>query len=64
MEADPKVIEKINNMSQHEMASLHRFAPAGHPYFDTTKPYHKVFEKRFEELGGFTPEISKSLGWR
>lgn len=54
-------IEKINNMSRMDMASLWRYAPSGHPYFDTTKPYFKIFEKRFEELGGFSPEISKSI---
>lgn len=63
MEADPEEVEKINNMSQMEMARLHRFAPAGHPYFDSTKPYHEIFAKRFKELGGMTPEISKSIGW-
>ena len=63
MEADPKEVEKINNMSQYDMAALQRFAPSGHLYFDSTKPYHEIFHKRFKELGGMTPEISKSLGW-
>lgn len=58
-----KEINRINNMSQEEMAKLWRFAPPGHPYFDTAKPYFEIFEKRFKELGGFTPEISKSIGW-
>ena len=53
----------INNMSQRDMAHLWRNAPSGHPYFDKTKPYFKVFDKRFKELGGFTPEISKAIGW-
>jgi len=60
---DPE-IEKINQMSQIEMASLWRFAPCGHIYFDSSKPYFKVFSKRYEELGGMTPEISKAIGWR
>ena len=55
-------IKKINQMSQSEMASLWRHAPSGHPYFDTTKPYYEIFKKRFSSLGGFTPEISKSIG--
>ena len=50
-------------MSQIEMARLWRFAPSGHPYFDSTKPYFKIFEERFNKLGGFTSEISKNLGW-
>jgi hypothetical protein len=54
-------IEKINKLSQMEMASLWRFAPSGHPYFDSSKPYFKIFKERFNKLGGFTPEISKSL---
>ena len=56
-------IDKIKAMSQYDMCALWRFAPIGHPYFDSTKPYHEIFRKRlFEELGGFTPEISKSIG--
>lgn len=55
--------KNIDGMSQKAMAFLWRFAPSGHPYFDTTLPLSKYFEKRFKELGGFTPEISKSIGW-
>jgi len=58
---EAKTIEAINNMTQREMASMWRYAPAGHPYFDKTKPYFEVFNKRFTELGRFTPEISKSI---
>ena len=53
-------IQDINKMSQEAMASLWRFAPPGHPYFDNTLPLYEVFKKRF---GGFTPEISKKIGW-
>ena len=59
---EQKTIDEINQMSQEQMASLWRFAPSGHPYFDSTKPFFKVFDKRFKELGGFTPAISKALG--
>ena len=62
-EEETKTIERINKMSQYEMCSLWRHAQVGHPYFDTTKPFSKVFEKRFHELGGFTPEISRAIGW-
>ena len=62
-EDEQRIIDQINQMSQIDMASLWRFAPSGHPYFDTTKPYFRVFNKRFAELGGFTPTISKSIGW-
>lgn len=52
--------ERIDGMSQLEMARLWRFAPAGHPYFDADLPLFDYFEARFR---GFTPEISKALGW-
>ena len=55
--------EKINTMSHVEMASMYRFAKSGHPYFDSTLPFNKIFMKRFNALGGFTPEISKQIGW-
>jgi hypothetical protein len=59
-----KNLEEISRMSHYDMCALWRFAPAGHPYFDCTLPYVDAFKKRlFDELGGFTPEISKSLGW-
>jgi hypothetical protein len=56
-------IDKINKMSQLEMARLCRNAPVGHIYFNTSKHYHEIFQKRFKELGGFTPSISKQIGW-
>ena len=55
--------ERIDKMSQVEMASLWRFAPAGHMYFNNGLPLHKYFAARFKELGGMTTEISKGLGW-
>lgn len=61
---EQETIDKINTMEHLDMCALWRQAPAGHPYFDTTKPYHKVFRKRlFDHFGGFTPKISKSIGW-
>ena len=58
-----KEIEIINSMSRVAIAHLWRFAPPGHPYFDNTKPFYPILKKRFEELGGFSPEISKEIGW-
>ncbi len=58
-----KEIQKINQMSQIEMARLWRFGSRDNKYFDSTGPYAEIFQKRFTELGGFTPEISKQIGW-
>ncbi|KKM13661.1 hypothetical protein LCGC14_1713990 [marine sediment metagenome] len=52
----------IDSMSQEAMARLWRFAPTGHPYFNSTLPLSEHFKKRFDELGGFTPAISKDIG--
>jgi hypothetical protein len=55
-------LKQISEMSQLEMARLWRFAPPGHPYFDSTLPLSDAFTKRFQRLGGITPEISKQIG--
>ncbi len=55
------VHDNIDKLTQYEMASLWRFAPTGHKYFDRTLPFSEHFERRFKELGGFTAAISKAL---
>ena len=54
---------KINTLSQEEMASLWRFSTSGHPYFRSDLPLFKDFEKRFKKLGGMNCEVSKKIGW-
>ncbi len=56
-------VETINGMSHLEMAGLWRNAESGHPYFDNRLPLFEVFKKRFMELGGMTPGVSKAIGW-
>jgi len=63
MNEQERTIALINKMSREEMCRLYRNAPSGHPYFDQSLPYWAVFEKRFKELGGFSPAISKKIGW-
>lgn len=55
--------ERIEGMGREEMARLRRFAPIGHPYFDRRLPLNEAFEARFAKLGGFSPGISKKIGW-
>ncbi len=57
-----EITAEIKELSRYEMCRLWRFAPSGHRYFDNTRPYYVIFKKRFDELGGFSPEISKQLG--
>lgn len=57
-------VARINGMTHIEMARLWRFAPSGHPYFDGSLPYYELFRDRFlVHFGGFTPELSKAIGW-
>jgi hypothetical protein len=53
--------KQIDAMSQYNMEYRWRFAKIGDPLFqgDTGEYFSKVFK----EKGGFTPEISKQLGW-
>jgi len=56
-------IQDINKLTHVQMATLWRFAPIGHPYFDQTQELYSVFKKRFECFGGMTVEVSKTIGW-
>jgi hypothetical protein len=55
--------DAIDKLSREEMCRLWRFAPSGHVYFISGTEVHEHFDKRFKELGGFSPEISKKIGW-
>ena len=53
--------KQIDNMSQFELCKKWRFAPSGDPLLQAdTGDY---FSKVLKEKGGFTPEISKKIGW-
>ena len=55
--------KRIDAMSRYDMCRLWRFAEPGHPYFVSGSAEWEYFDKRFKELGGFSPEISKQLGF-
>lgn len=65
-QTEDQIVEKakaaIDKLDQYQMARLKRFATAGHLFFSNTR-INDYFEKRFEALGGMTPEISKQIGW-
>ena len=56
-----KLLEEIENMSRIEMCRKWRFEPVGSPYL--TGDVGVRFRERLSELGGFSPEISKEIGW-
>jgi hypothetical protein len=53
--------EQIDAMAQLQMARLWRFEPSG--FLQVGDPLSDRFTARFAKLGGFTPEISKAIGW-
>ena len=58
----PEQKNKIDSMSHYELCRRWRFSASGDPLFQgECGEYFK--KKLFEEHGGFTPEISKSLGF-
>lgn len=58
---DRERIAKINNMSRMEICRLWRFAGDNHPLMSGEPG--KRLTRRFSELGGFSPGISRALGW-
>ena len=66
-EPEPNVLTigraaEIDKLTHEEMARLWRFSPPGHPYFQKGS-LSDYFINRFKSLGGFTPVISKTIGW-
>lgn len=51
--------DKLDDMSQVDLARLWRFSDLGCPVFSEPELY-ECFKTNFK---GFTPEISKLIGW-
>lgn len=58
---DAEQIE-VDKLTQKEMCELVRFAPSGHKYF-TDSALSEYFMAEFKKKGGFTPALSKEIGW-
>lgn len=57
----PEQKKQIDEKDQYSLCYLWRFGKSGHPLLQDE--CGKYFAKRLKEKGGFTPEISKQLGW-
>jgi hypothetical protein len=57
-------LKEISTMTHVQMARLYRFSPIGDPLFDKSLPIFNAFMERFKAFGGFTPAISKEIGWK
>jgi hypothetical protein len=59
-----KYMEQVNNMTHRELCVLWRFGRIPNVLLDSSYPMaERVKYRLFSEFGGFTPEISKSIGW-
>jgi hypothetical protein len=58
---DKKLKDRIDAMSQLELCRVWRFATTGDPLL--AGEVGEYFAEKLKEKGGFTPEISKHLGW-
>lgn len=68
MKVDSEVIEKgkleIDSLTHIEMCKMWRFGTLKPEWLDSSNPLSAYFiERLFQHFGGFTPEISKMIGW-
>jgi hypothetical protein len=55
---------EVDELSHYSMCYMWRFGKGNPAYFDSTNPISSYFKDRlFVHFGGFTPEISKQIGW-
>jgi hypothetical protein len=56
--------EEIDNLTHEEMCNYWRNGGGNPIWFDVREESSKYFHDRlFKHFGGFTPEISKKVGW-
>jgi len=56
--------DTVDKMTHIEMCSIWRFGKSGQKWTDNTNRISTYFSDRlFKHFGGFTPEISKQLGF-
>ncbi len=56
--------QEIDNLSHLEMCRAWRFGKGKKEWFNKGFEASSYFHKRlFEHFGGFTPQISKQIGW-
>lgn len=56
--------QEIDSLSHEQMCKMWRFGTAKREWLDSKSPLSEHFKNRlFVHFGGFTPEISKRIGW-
>lgn len=54
-------LDEVEAADRYQLCRWHRFLPSAETE-EAMEIQDRIFE-RFQELGGFTPEISKQIGW-
>ena len=54
-------LEQVENAGREQLCRWYRFLPSG--VSKEQKPIMDRLLERFFEVGGFTPSISKRIGW-
>ena len=57
-----ETIKEIDNMSHMDLCGIWRHAPSDNKYVSGL-PGKYLKDRIFGHFGGFTPTISKSIGW-
>lgn len=55
-------LEEVENASHYDLCRWWRFLPS--EKYPKGEIGERLKERLFTEYGGFTPQISKSLGWK
>ncbi len=61
-------MEQVENATHHQLAAWHRFVEIDHSInskqlTEQREAMDRNYQRLFKEFGGFTPEISKDIGW-
>lgn len=62
MDLSPELKAKIDGMSQEDLARRWRFDDLGSTFWQGESGQYAK-DRFFQKLGGFTPPISKRIGW-
>lgn len=54
-------LQQVENADPYQLGRWHRFLPSAET--DADRAIQTRIGQRFNKLGGFTPEISKAIGW-
>ena len=54
-------LEQVKVANRYTLCKWHRFLPSA--MTEETIVIQNLIHERWKEVGGFTPEISKSIGW-